>query len=483
MKLTSSQTLTSSQLCVLPILESDTIALPSEFADFEEIANALASDKEITGKAKSATLLHSTGNIKRLLLVGLGKEEDICAESYREAAGVAAKKASSLEISEIDVFIKAASSEIASATVEGLILGAYSFNELKNIKKPERDFAFGSITLISDDNHSEKLNDAYIIASATNATRDLCNLPGNHLTPTIFANKAEAMAKKTGLSCTVLGEAEMEEEKMGSLLSVSRGSDEEAKLIVLEHKPKTAKIDKTIALVGKGLTFDAGGISLKPAANMHEMKRDMSGGGAVFGAMQAIAELDLPIHVVGIIPSSENLVNGKANKPGDIVTAKNGTTIEILNTDAEGRLILADALTYAERFNPEYVVDVATLTGAMMISLGDVVTGMMGSSDELMEELKRAGEETHDRVWQMPLYKDYDQQLKSPVADIANIGGRNAGSITAAMFLSYFTKNYKWAHLDIAGTAWSEAKKSYSPKGSSGSAVRLFVQFVRNQIK
>lgn len=481
MKLTSQKSLNSSKFSVLTVVESDNIQLPSNLVQFQDVFKIAVADNEITGKAKTATLLRGTGSIERLLVIGLGEAEKLSAESYREAAGIAGKEAKALHITSIDYIIPNADSSIAQALVEGTILSTYSFDELKNIKKPDMAFAWQSIQIISDADLSDAMQKAAIIATAMNDTRDLCNAPGNHLTPSIFAAKAEKMAKAVGLKATILGEKEMEAEKMFSLLSVSKGSDEEAKLIVLEHRPKGAT--KTITLVGKGLTFDAGGISIKPAANMHEMKMDMSGGAAVFGALKAIGELNLPINVVGIIPSSENLLNGSANKPGDIVTAKNGTTIEILNTDAEGRLILADALTYAERFKPDYVVDVATLTGAMVISLGDVVTGMMGTDQTLMDELKIAGEESHDRVWQLPLYEDYDQQLKSPVADIANIGGKGAGSITAAMFLSYFTREFKWAHLDIAGTAWSEAKKSYMPKGSAGAAVRLFVQFVSNQSK
>lgn len=480
MKIQSVTNIDKSEVLVYCLPKTAKITLSSQLSEFQDDLDRIAKLESFTAEAKKSLLLYGKGGIKRLLLIGLGDAEKIHSDSYRIAGGIAGNYAKKHHIQDI-AFI--ADKENASPFCEGLLLAVYHFDELKNIKKPKKDYIISSITAISDADLSAELKEASSLSQAVNKTRDLCNAPGNHLTPQIFAEKAKEMANNYGLSCTILDEKEMEEEEMFSLLSVSKGSDEEAKLIVLEHKPTELKSDDTIALVGKGLTFDAGGISLKPALNMHEMKRDMSGGGAVFGAMQAIAEMNLPIHVVGIIPSSENLVNGKANKPGDIVKAKNGTTIEILNTDAEGRLILADALTYAERYNPTYVIDAATLTGAMTIALGDVVTGMMGNSQELMDLLKRAGEESHDRVWQLPLYEEYDEQLKSPVADIANIGGKLAGSITAAAFLNYFTKKYKWAHLDIAGTAWSEGKVAYKPKGSSGAAVRLFYQFVKNCLK
>jgi leucyl aminopeptidase len=276
----------------------------------------------------------------------------------------------------------------------------------------------------------------------------------------------------------VLEEKDMEKLGMGSLLAVARGSEQPAKLIVLEYHG-AAKKENPVVLVGKGVTFDTGGISLKPAAEMDEMKFDMSGAGSVLGTLQAVAEMKLPINVVGIIPATENMPGGKATKPGDVVTSLSGQTIEILNTDAEGRLILCDALTYAERYNPKVVIDIATLTGACVIALGNFTTGLMSNDDKLAQELLAAGEQAADRAWQLPLWDEYQDLLRSNFADIANIGGRAAGTITAACFLSRFTKKYRWAHLDIAGTAW----KSGKDKGSTGRPVPLLTQFLISQAK
>ena len=303
--------------------------------------------------------------------------------------------------------------------------------------------------------------------------KDLGNLPGNVCTPTYLADQARALAKEHSLSVQVLERQDMEKLGMGSFLSVAKGSDEPPKFIILQHKGGSKK-DKPVVLVGKGITFDSGGISLKPGADMDEMKYDMSGAASVLGALKAAAMLSLPLNVVGLIPTCENLPSGRANKPGDIVTSMSGQTIEILNTDAEGRLILCDALTYAERYEPAAVVDIATLTGACVIALGHVATGVMANNDALARELIHAGETAYDRCWQLPLWDDYQEQLKSNFADMANIGGRPAGTITAACFLSRFTKKYDWAHLDIAGTAW----KSGKDKGSTGRPVPLLVHFL-----
>jgi leucyl aminopeptidase len=311
------------------------------------------------------------------------------------------------------------------------------------------------------------------IAAGAKLAKDLGNLPGNVCTPTYLADEAVKLAKEFGMKSTILEEKDMEELGMGALLSVSRGSRQPAKLIVVEYQGGN-KGDAPYVLVGKGLTFDAGGISIKPSANMDEMKYDMCGGASVVGTLRALGELELPINVVGVIPSSENLPDGDANKPGDIVTSMSGQTIEILNTDAEGRLILCDALTYSERFEPAAVVDIATLTGACVVALGEHASGLLGNDDDLAKELLSAGEYAADRAWQLPLWDPYQKQLDSNFADMANIGGRAGGTITAACFLSRYTKAYKWAHLDIAGTAW----KSGKAKGSTGRPVGLLTQYL-----
>jgi leucyl aminopeptidase len=305
--------------------------------------------------------------------------------------------------------------------------------------------------------------------------KDLANLPGNICTPSYLADEARRLGRKSSkLKVTVLEEKQMEKLGMGALLSVSRGSRQPAKLIVLEYKGGKADA-RPVALVGKGLTFDAGGISIKPAEKMDEMKYDMCGGASVLGTLAACVALDLPLNVVGIIPSSENLPDGDANKPGDIVTSMSGQTIEILNTDAEGRLILCDALTYTERFKPAAVVDIATLTGACIIALGDQASGLLANDDKLADELLAAGQSSGDRAWRLPLWDEYQSQLDSNFADMANVGGRPAGTITAACFLARYTKQFKWAHLDIAGTAWKSGGKD---KGATGRPVPLLTQFL-----
>jgi leucyl aminopeptidase len=315
------------------------------------------------------------------------------------------------------------------------------------------------------------------IAHGVDLAKELGDLPGNICTPTYLAARALALGKAhKSVKTTVLEEKDMKKLGMGSLLSVSRGSDQPAKLITLEYHGADKK-QKPVLLVGKGITFDSGGISLKPGAEMDEMKYDMCGAASVLGTIQAIAEMGLKLNVVGIIPASENLPNGSATKPGDIVTSMSGQTIEILNTDAEGRLVLCDALTYGAKFKPDAVIDIATLTGACVIALGHVVSGLLSNRDELAKELIAAGEQAHDRAWQLPLFEDYQAQLDSNFADMQNIGGRAGGTITAACFLSRFTKEYNWAHLDIAGTAWKSGKE----KGATGRPVPLLTQFLINR--
>jgi leucyl aminopeptidase len=307
--------------------------------------------------------------------------------------------------------------------------------------------------------------------------KDLGNMPGNVCTPSYLASQAKKLGKSHGLKVKILSEKDMTDLGMGSLLSVSKGSREPAKLIIMEYKGAKNSKEAPHALVGKGLTFDAGGISLKPGAKMDEMKYDMCGSASVFGALVAAAEMQLPINIVGVIPSSENLPDGLANKPGDVVTSMSGQTIEILNTDAEGRLILCDALTYTKRFKPQTVIDIATLTGAVIVALGHQTAGVMGNDQGVIDDLIAAGEESLDHAWQLPIKETYKKQLKSDYADLANIGTPGAGSITAACFLSYFTEDFRWAHLDIAGTAWGGA----AGKRASGRAVPILTQYLMDR--
>lgn len=366
-------------------------------------------------------------------------------------------------------------SEISATLALSAIKSHYRYDTTKNeVKLP----ALKKITLVTTEIAATKngLTKGSSLGNGINTTRELGNLPGNICTPKYLANKAKSMASSyQKLSVKVLSDKQMEKLGMGSLLSVAKGSDEEAKLIVMEYN-NTGSDSAPHVLVGKGITFDTGGISLKPGAAMDEMKYDMCGAASVFGAMHALLEMNAPVHVIGIVAAAENMPSGGASKPGDVVTSMSGQTIEILNTDAEGRLVLCDALTYAERFKPKSVVDIATLTGACVIALGSHATGLYSNDDKLAENLLAAGEKTSDRAWRMPLWDAYQKQLDSNFADIANIGGREAGSVTAACFLARFTKKYKWAHLDIAGTAWlSGAKKS-----ATGRPVALLVEYLLN---
>jgi leucyl aminopeptidase len=348
----------------------------------------------------------------------------------------------------------------------------YRFDQLKTQKQPPAPALAEVVFPLSVKPELQNaLREAVATASGTALARTLGNLPANICTPAYLAEAAKKLAREFKLGVEVLERKDMEKLGMGALLSVARASHEPPKLIVIRYSG--SKSTNPLALVGKGITFDTGGISLKPAAEMDEMKFDMSGAAAVLGTVRALAEMRAPLNVVGIIPTCENMPGGYATKPGDVVTTLSGQTVEILNTDAEGRLILCDALSYAERFNPDAVIDIATLTGACVIALGHVATGLFANDDQLADEVRAAADDAWDRVWRMPLWEDYQEQLRSNFADMANIGGRPAGSVTAACFLSRFAKKLRWAHLDIAGTAW----KSGREKGSTGRPVPLLVRF------
>ncbi len=454
------------------------------------LVRSLMQSGDIDGSPGSVALVPGPQGLKakRLLLVGVGDQPD--ADDFFTAATVAARhlcrtpSASALsalaEISVKGLDAQARSRIIGQATHSA----RYRFTQLKTSKgkggkSGQSPLVRLSVLLPSSQQAiaaKEGVREASAIANGVNLAKDLGNLPGNICTPTYLAKEAKKLARSHGLKVKVLDEAQMRELKMGSLLSVSRGSREPAKLIIMEyHGGKRG--DAPVVLVGKGLTFDAGGISLKPAAAMDEMKYDMCGGASVFGALVAAAELKLKLNVVGIVPSSENLPDGAANKPGDIVTSMSGKTIEILNTDAEGRLILCDALTYAERYKPAAVVDIATLTGACVVALGHPATGLFSPDDKLAAELLECGEQARDRAWRMPIWNEYQKLLESPFADMANIGGRTAGAVTAACFLARFTTNMSWAHLDIAGTAWNGG----ASKGATGRPVPLLTRFLINR--
>lgn len=445
---------------------------------------------DMEGKINTSLMLHNVPNIlfKRVLLIGLGKEQEFKEKTFLTAINTALSALQKTTATDATLFLSdfPVSERTNEWKVMQLVIAAtssnYRFDQLKS-KPDNNQSSLRRMVLYIDDRTElaaceESLQQGLAIAHGMSLAKDLGNLASNICTPTYLVKQAKDLAKAHKLKASVLEEKDMEKLGMGSLLAVARGSEQPAKLIVLEYHG-SGKKENPIVLVGKGVTFDTGGISLKPAADMDEMKFDMSGAASVLGTLRAIAEINLPINVVGIIPATENMPSGKATKPGDVVTSMSGQTIEILNTDAEGRLILCDALTYAERYHPKVVIDIATLTGACVIALGNFTTGLLSNDDQLAEELLSAGEQTGDRAWRLPLWDEYQDLLKSNFADFANIGGRAAGTITGACFLSRFTKNYRWAHLDIAGTAWKSGKE----KGSTGRPVPLLTQFLITQAK
>ncbi|MBL8408433.1 MAG: leucyl aminopeptidase [Candidatus Accumulibacter phosphatis] len=440
---------------------------------------------DMEGKAGSTLLLHNVpGTLcDRVLLVGLGKEKEFGDKAYCEAIHSAVRTLNETGAFDGTVFLTETSVRKRSSAwrVRQATLVAqetvYRFDQFKSkkdkVRRPLRKLTFvvdrrNELTIAE-----EALRQGQAIAEGMSLAKDLANLPGNVCTPAFLAETAQKMAAEHKLECQILERDEMAALGMHSLLAVAKGSQQPPKLIVLQYKGGKND-DQPVVLVGKGITFDSGGISLKPAPEMDEMKYDMCGAAGVLGTIKAAALMKLPINLTVIVPTAENMPGGAATRPGDIVTSMSGQTIEILNTDAEGRLVLCDALTYAARFQPETVIDVATLTGACVIALGHIATGLFANNEALARELVHAGDEAHDRAWQMPLWDDYQELLKSPFADMANIGGRWGGSITAACFLARFTKKYVWAHLDIAGTAW----KSGTDKGATGRPVPLLMHYL-----
>ncbi|MHB8666245.1 MAG: leucyl aminopeptidase [Burkholderiales bacterium] len=438
---------------------------------------------DMEGKSGSTLILYRVPGVaaERVLLVGLGDEADLREREYREAARAAIKAAQETGAGTLTlclIEIKAGRRDAAWKARQLALVAAecaYRFDSMKSKKSDPRPLANVELLTAARDATAAArgLRQGAAIGAGASLAKDLGNLPANVCTPAFLADQAKKLAKEWKLDVEILERKDMHKLGMGSLLSVAQGSRQPPKLIVLRYAGGAHKA-KPLVLVGKGITFDTGGISLKPAPEMDEMKFDMCGAASVLGTLRACAEMKLRLNVVGIIPATENMPGGAATKPGDIVTSMSGQTIEVLNTDAEGRLILCDALTYAERFEPAAVVDIATLTGACVIALGHVASGLYSNKDALARELIAAGDEVYDRAWHMPLWDDYQEQLKSNFADVANIGGRPAGSVTAACFLSRFAKKFDWAHLDIAGTAW----KSGKDKGSTGRPVALLSSFL-----
>jgi leucyl aminopeptidase len=440
---------------------------------------------DFKGKDKDIAVVY-LGNgfkTKKLVLVGLGKKKDLTLEKYRRAAASGAKRSQSLKARsaafEIPANLRDRENVILSLA-EGASLSLYRYDKFLS-KKKEDDPKTETLLFCSPDSSvsgvaQRALKKAQILCEATWFARDLQNAPANEMYPETLAKAAKQSADKNGFSATILDEFEIKELGMGGVIGVSQGSAKPPRFIILEYG---SPAKKPVVFVGKGVTFDTGGISIKPSAGMAEMKMDMSGAAAVIGTFEAVSRLKMPVHIVGLIPAVENMPGGNSIRPGDILRHFNGKTSEVDNTDAEGRLILADALGYAEKFKPSAVIDLATLTGACVVALGHVATGMFGNDDTLQKALKIAGERTYERVWRLPMFDEYEKLIKSDVADVKNVGGRWGGAITAAWFLRKFIGNYKWAHLDIAGTAILEEELDYAPKGGSGVGVRLLTEFLK----
>ena len=442
---------------------------------------------EIKGKFSEINIVHSLDKIpaRIIAIVGLGKQSEFTLDRVRSVAAQACRALRRLNCKTIATVVHGAGiggiepQAASQAIVEGSILGLYNFR--KHITKEPEYHDVEELVIVERDAAKQKdLEQGYykgkIIAEATLLARDLVNEPANCMTPSDVAMIAEGLAKTHGLELSILEREQMEREGMGALLGVAQGSDQPPKLIILHYKGNTTS-SETLGFVGKGITFDSGGVSLKPSEGMKEMKGDMSGAAAVIAALSAIAQLKPNVNITALIPATENMPSGRAIKPGDIVKAINGKTIEVENTDAEGRLILADALGYAIKQGLSPLVDVATLTGACHIALGDVCSGIFGNTQELVDKIIKAGSDAGERLWQMPMYEEYKEQNKSEVADIKNTGGRYGGAITAAQFLSEFVDDTPWVHIDIAGTFYSDKEKNYLVKGATGVAVRTLVNF------
>ena len=451
-------------------------------ASSNKAISAVLKNGDMDGKLNSILVLHHVAGIAaaRVLLVGLGKQTEFNERHYRQAVKVAVKAlpkgvvSASIYLAELAIKKSDIHSKVAQM-VEVVMDATYQVNAIKLKKAEPKALKKIAIYVAKPESMQAEagVKHGLAISAGVALAKDLGNLPPNICTPTYLGEQAKKLAKQYGFKVEVLEKAEIEKLGMGSFLGVAQGSVEPPRLIVLQHL-KGKKTQKPVVLVGKGITFDTGGISLKPGAEMDEMKYDMCGAASVLGTFKAIGEMGSAINAVGIIPTCENMPDAGAIKPGDILTSMSGQTIEVLNTDAEGRLILCDALTYAERFEPSAVVDIATLTGACVIALGHHPSGLFSNKDALAKELLEAGEKSHDRAWHMPLWEDYQNQLDSNFADMANIGGRAGGSITAACFLSRYAKKYDWAHLDIAGTAWKSGKE----KGGTGRPVPLLTTFL-----
>lgn len=444
--------------------------------------------KETEGKSGKLSIINTLELLpaKKILLAGLGNKKKISNDSFRFASGKIAQKARELGVSEFSIIIPTEigkESYVLSQIVEGIKLSLYSFDKFKN--KKEKKSPDLTLLISKSDKVTKAIKEAEIVADGAIFTKSIANLPPNECAPVTLANFAKSIASKNKMRCSIISKSELKKKGFGGITAVGQGSNNEPKLIVLEHN-KGRRNEKPIVIVGKAVTFDTGGISIKPSEKMDEMKFDKCGGCTVLGIMKAVSELRLPINLVGIVPSVENMPGGESYRPGDIVKLYSGKTAEILNTDAEGRLILADALAFGEKkYSPRAIIDFATLTGACIVALGTNVAGLVSNNQTLTNNLKKSSERTTEEIWELPLNDDYMDMIKSEVADMKNIGiGRAAGTITAAAFLKNAVEKTPWAHIDIAGVAWTQTatkEKPYNPKGATGFGVRLILDYLKNK--
>ena len=457
------------------------------------LVTAYRDNGDFTGKAEETVMLATADG--RYVLTGLGHTEDMGTEGLRRAMARGIKQASAFVAPVVALYCPLESivkkvlpvsfEDAVVAMLEGAVLAQYKYDAFLKDKPEEKKGKLKEIKVVTtDEGYQSRLKtgiqDATVILEAVQMARDLSNAPANVLDADKLAREALALGKKFMIKTLVLNKKEIQANKMGGLLAVNQGSSSEPRFIVMEYNDKKRRLPPYV-LVGKGVTFDSGGLCLKPSGSMEEMKMDMSGAAAVLGTMYAVAKLKLPIRVVALIPATDNMTGGGAFRPGDVITISDGSTVEVKNTDAEGRLILADALVYAQRFKPAAVIDVATLTGAVVVALASAATGMLGNNDDLKQALKESGERTFERVWELPLFEEYTKMMKSEIADIANLGGKWGGACTAAAFLQRFVGDFPWVHLDIAGTAMLESPSDYQPKGGTGVGVRLLTDFLRGR--
>ena len=450
----------------------------------QEAAAEVLSSGEVTGKSLETALLHNPLKLKakRLLLLGGGKAKKFAASDLRKLAGVAVRSLKAKAVRNFAFLVPGDVNleDAVKAIVEGAFVGIFDSDTYKSDRKNQK---IDSLTIVATGDQAalqKALDEARIVGESQNFTRDLVNEPSNRMTPTILAERAKRMAQEVGLKCEVYGADKIKELKMGAFWGVAQGSDEPPALIVMRYEPAGAPDKPVLGLVGKGITFDTGGISIKPSDGMEKMKYDMAGGATMIGAMRAIALLKPKVKVIGIVCATENMPSGKAQKPGDIQTAMSGKTIEIINTDAEGRLVLADGLCYARQLGCTHLVDAATLTGAVVVALGYYNAGVFSNDDALYERFNKALAKSGEKMWRLPVTDEYLDQTRSSIADLMNTGGRWGGASTAAAFLKEFAEDTPWIHLDIAGTAWMEDQKPWIAKGPSGIAVRSLVEFVRD---